>query len=73
MTPATLRDLSAYLDGGSSKGAADRLGCTPGTFRGRLARVHARLGVESTTAAVWSLRHELEAYRGEAPDPAERP
>lgn len=53
--------LVAYLEEGSHKAAAHRLGISVSTSRQRLSSLVRRLGVGNVTQAVWRLRQDLEA------------
>jgi transposase len=52
--------LFAYLQTGSHKAAAHRLGISESTSRQRLSRLEARVGASNSAQAVWRLRLELE-------------
>jgi DNA-binding CsgD family transcriptional regulator len=52
--------LFAYLQTGSHKAAAHRLGISESTSRQRLSRLEARVGASNSAQAVWLLRLELE-------------
>jgi DNA-binding NarL/FixJ family response regulator len=56
--------LHAYLQTGSHKAAAHRLGISESTSRQRLSRLEARLGAINSAQAVWLLRAELEREAG---------
>jgi transposase len=56
--------LCAYLQTGSHKAAAHRLGISESTSRQRLSRLEERVGA---TQAVWRLRAELEHEVGPMP------
>ncbi len=47
-------------EGDSVAEAAGRLCITPGTAKNVLVRIHEKLGVPSTVAAVWKVRREIE-------------
>lgn len=53
--------LLAYVDTGSHKAAAHRLGISPSTSRQRVSLLLGRLGVRNVAQAVWVLRRHLEA------------
>ncbi len=53
--------LFAYLETGSHKAAAHRLGISPSTSRQRVSRVIRAVGARNAAQAVWRLRAELEA------------
>ena len=53
--------LMAYLQAGSHKQAAHRLGISESTSRQRVSLVMRRVGARNAAQAVWALRHELEA------------
>jgi len=55
-----LLTLLAYLEAGSHKAAAHRLGVSEATSRQRISQLMGRVGVRNTTQAVWALRHELQ-------------
>ena len=55
-----LLTLLAYLEAGSHKAAAHRLGVSEATSRQRIWLLLKRVGVRNTTQAVWALRHELQ-------------
>jgi hypothetical protein len=67
ITPGDLRNVSVHLDAGSKKVAADRVAVSEGNLRVRLCRTHQRLGVQSTTVATWTVRHQLEVFRKDGP------
>lgn len=73
ITRRDIEVLSAYIDAGSMKATAARLGLHPGTIDRRMCRLHVKVGSENTAQAVYALRRELEAYRGDGPDPSDRP
>lgn len=52
--------LLAYLDAGSHKAAAYRLGISESTSRQRVSLLMARVGARNAAGAVWRLRQELE-------------
>lgn len=58
-----LLTLLAYLETGSHKGGAHRLGISHTTSRQRISALCTRIGVRNAAQAVWRLRHELEAER----------
>lgn len=58
-----LLTLRAYLDEGSHKGAAARLGISESTSRQRIMALCGRLGVRNVAQATWRMRHELEQLR----------
>jgi DNA-binding NarL/FixJ family response regulator len=53
--------LRAYLETGSHKGAAYRLGIAESTCRQRVSQLLGRVGARNVAQAVWALRAELEA------------
>jgi DNA-binding NarL/FixJ family response regulator len=53
--------LLAYLDEGSHKAAAHRLGIAESTCRQRIWQLIGRVGARKATQAVWRLRQQLEA------------
>ena len=53
--------LLAYLETGSHKAAAHRLGLSESTSRQRVSQVIRRLGVTNALQAAWALRAELDA------------
>jgi DNA-binding NarL/FixJ family response regulator len=53
--------LLAYLDAGSHKAAAHRLGISESTSRQRVSQLIRRVGAGNAAQAVWRLRHDLEA------------
>lgn len=53
LTPAQLASLAALVGTGCHKAAAHRLGVSPSAQRDRCARARGRLGVETTTQAVY--------------------
>ncbi len=55
-----LVSLLAYLDAGSHKAAAHRLGISESTSRQRVSQLMRRVGAMNAAQAVWRLRHELE-------------
>ena len=55
-----LLTLLAYLEAGSHKAAAHRLGVSEATSRQRISLLLKRVGARNTTQAVWALRHELQ-------------
>lgn len=56
--------LLAYLEAGSHKAAAHRLGIAESTCRQRMSSLLARIGAGNVAQAVWLLRRELEAEAG---------
>ena len=52
--------LLAYLDAGSHKAAAHRLGISESTSRQRVSQLLRRVGARNAAQAVWILRLELE-------------
>jgi DNA-binding NarL/FixJ family response regulator len=58
--------LQAYLQTGSHKATAHRLGISESTSRQRLSRLEARVGAANSAQAVWLLRTELEREAGRA-------
>jgi DNA-binding NarL/FixJ family response regulator len=61
-----LVSLLAYVEMGSHKAAAHRLGISESTSRQRVSQLMRRIGATNAAQAVWRLRHELE---GEAQPP----
>lgn len=59
-TRAEADALRAYLDAGSVKGAAHRLGLSEQTVKNQLATLRRRLGVDTTAQAVAALRLRLQ-------------
>lgn len=55
-----LLTLLAYVETGSHKAAAHRLGIAEATSRRRVSRVIAKVGAENAAQAAWVLRRELE-------------
>ena len=55
--------LLAYLETGSHKAAAHRLGISESTARQRVSQLLRRLGACNAAQAVWELRGQLEAER----------
>jgi DNA-binding NarL/FixJ family response regulator len=53
--------LLAYLDSGSHKAAAHRLGISESTCRQRVSQLIRRVGARNAAQAVWRLRQDLEA------------
>lgn len=53
--------LLAYLDAGSHKAAAHRLGISESTCRLRVSQLIRRVGATNAAQAVWRLRVDLEA------------
>ena len=53
--------LRAYLETGSHKAAAHRLGISVSTSRQRVSRLEGRVGATNAAQVVWRLRKELEA------------
>jgi DNA-binding NarL/FixJ family response regulator len=53
--------LRAYIETGSHKAAAYRLGISESTSRQRVSLLLRRLGVRNATQAAWVLRDQLEA------------
>lgn len=57
-TPRQLEILKAYADplhGGNQRRVATALGISPSAVHNQIARLLARLGVQTTTQAVWKL------------------
>lgn len=61
--------LAAYLEAGSHKAAAHRLGISESTCRQRISLLIGRVGARNATQAVWALRTELDAEVGRLPRP----
>jgi DNA-binding NarL/FixJ family response regulator len=57
--------LIAYLECGSHRAGAHRLGISESTSRQRISSLIRRLGVRTTAQAVWVLREVLEGERRE--------
>jgi len=53
--------LLTYLDAGSHKAAARRLGISESTCRQRVSQLIRRVGARNAGQAVWRLRQHLEA------------
>ncbi len=53
--------LLVYLDAGSHKAAAHRLGISESTCRQRVSQLIRRVGATNAAQAVWRLRQDLEA------------
>jgi hypothetical protein len=53
--------LLAYLESGSHKGAAWKLGISESASRQRMSQLMRRIGARNVAQAVWVLRTELEA------------
>ncbi len=53
--------LLAYVDAGSHKEAAHRLGISESTSRQRVSQLMKRVGASNAAQAVWRLRQDLEA------------
>jgi len=64
--------LFAYLEAGSHKAAAHRLGVSESTARQRISRLMGRVGAQNVAQAAWRLRAVLEAETGgpEVPAPS---
>ena len=60
-----LEALSALVDTGCEKGAAHRLGIARSSLDRRLLRLREEADTSSTMQLVWTLRHDLEAHRGD--------
>jgi DNA-binding NarL/FixJ family response regulator len=56
--------LLAYLETGSHKAAAHRLGISQSTSRQRLSSLMGRVGVRNAAQAAWTLRRMLETEAG---------
>ncbi len=52
--------LLAYVDAGSHKAAAHRLGISESTSRQRVSQLIRRVGAGNAAQAVWRLREDLE-------------
>ena len=63
VTKLDLATLLAYVETGSHKKAARRMGITEGACRKRIARVLESVQATNVTQAVWSLRAELAALQ----------
>lgn len=61
--------LLAYLETGSHKAAAHRLGISESTSRQRVSQLMSRIGARNVAEAVWMLRHELEVEAGSVTRP----
>ena len=62
-TPPPRRELVTllvYLDAGSHKAAAHRLGISESTCRQRVSQLIRRVGARNAAQAVWRLRQDLE-------------
>lgn len=57
--------LIAYLECGSHRAGAHRLGISESTSRQRISSLIGRVGVRTTAQAVWLLREMLEVERRE--------
>lgn len=55
-----LLTLLAYLETGSHKAAAHRLGIADSTARQRVSKLCDRIGAKNAAQAAWRLRRELE-------------
>ena len=64
--------LLAYLETGSHKAAAHKLGISESTSRQRVSLLR-RLGARNAAQAVWVMRDQLEAERAAYSHPWERP
>jgi DNA-binding NarL/FixJ family response regulator len=60
--------LLAYLDAGSHKAAAHRLGISESTCRQRISQLMRRVGARNAAQAVWRLRQHLEGEGSGAPE-----
>lgn len=60
-TTAELRALRAYIEAGSARDAAARLGTSESTVKGHLANIRSKLGVKTTAQAVFLLHDRLAA------------
>jgi DNA-binding CsgD family transcriptional regulator len=60
-TPAELRALRAYLDAGTARDAARRLGCSEQNVKNHLWSIRSKLGVQNTAQAVLILHDKLAA------------
>lgn len=60
-TDTEIRALRAYLEAGSAKGAAAKLGLSESTIKGSLASIRSKLGVTRTAQAVVILHDKLAA------------
>jgi DNA-binding NarL/FixJ family response regulator len=56
-----LVSLLAYVEAGSHKVAAHRLGVSESTSRQRVSQLIRRVGARNAAQAVWKLRQDLEA------------
>lgn len=57
--------LLAYLETGSHKAGAHRLGISQATSRQRISALCTRVGARNAAQAIWRLRSELAAEQGE--------
>jgi len=57
--------LLAYLDAGSHKAAAHRLGISESTSRQRVSQLMKRVGASNAAQAGWRLRQDLEDLEAE--------
>jgi DNA-binding NarL/FixJ family response regulator len=73
LTRRDLELLAAVIDADGTKGAAAVLGMSPGNLRARISRIHAKVGLSSTTSVVWHARHELETLREGPTRPVDGP
>jgi DNA-binding NarL/FixJ family response regulator len=65
--------LLAYLEMGSHKAAAHRLGISESTSRQRVSLLLGRVGARNAAQAAWVMRDQLEAERAKNSHPWERP
>ncbi len=61
-----LVSLLAYVEMGSHKAAAHRLGISESTSRQRVSQLIRRVGARNAAQAAWRLRQDLEAETGDA-------
>ncbi len=59
-----LVSLLAYVEMGSHKAAAHRLGVSESTCRQRVSQLMKRVGARNAAQAVWRLRQDLETEGG---------
>lgn len=61
VTAAELRAVRAYLQAGSAKDAAHKLGCAESTVKNHLAHARSKLGARTTAEVVFLLHDRLAA------------